>query len=56
LVVFFAAAAGGLLLLRVALGRPVPELIPERPLIVGCVFGASAFLVGNFVATRLLTG
>src|SRR6476646_6629605 len=56
LVAFFAAAAAGLLLLRVALGRPVPELIPERPLIVGCVFGASAFLVGNFVATRLLAG
>jgi hypothetical protein len=54
LVVFFAAAAAGLLLLRIALGRPVPELIPERPLIVGC--GASAFLVGNFVATRLLAG
>jgi hypothetical protein len=54
LVVFFAAAAAALLILRIALGRPVPDLIPERPLIVGCVFGASAFLVGNFVATRLL--
>jgi hypothetical protein len=33
LVVFFATAAAGLLLLRVTLGRRVPELIPERPLI-----------------------
>jgi hypothetical protein len=54
LVVFFVAAAAGLLVLRAVLGRPVPEFIPERPLIVGCVFGASAFLVGNFVATRVL--
>ena len=54
LIVFFASAAGALLILRVALARPVPELIPERPLITGCVFGAAAFLVSNFVTTRLL--
>jgi hypothetical protein len=54
LVVFFASAAAALLVLRVALARPVPELIPERPLITGCVLGAAAFLVGNFVTTRLL--
>jgi hypothetical protein len=54
LVVFFASAAAALLVLRVALARPVPELIPERPLIAGCILGAAAFLVGNFVTTRLL--
>ena len=54
LIVFFASAAASLLVLRVALARPVPELIPERPLITGCVLGAAAFLVGNFVTIRLL--
>jgi hypothetical protein len=53
-IVFFAAAAAALMILRIALGRPVPELIPERPLIMGCVLGASAYLAGNFVATHLL--
>jgi hypothetical protein len=54
LIVFFVATAAALLILRVALGRPVPELIPERSLIAGCLLGAAAFLVGNFVTTRLL--
>jgi hypothetical protein len=54
LVAFFAVAASALLVLRIALARPVPELIPERPLIAGCLLGAAAFLAGNFVATRLL--
>jgi hypothetical protein len=56
LLVFFAIVAAALLVLRIALGRPVPELIPERPLIVGCLLGAAAFLAGNFVAARLPTG
>ena len=54
LIVFFASAAGALLILRVALARPVPELIPERPLIAGCLLGAAAFLIGNFGTTRLM--
>ena len=54
LIAFFASAAEALLVLRVALARPVPELIPERSLIAGCLLGAAAFLVGNFVTTRLL--
>jgi hypothetical protein len=54
LVVFFAIAAAALLVLRIALARPVPELIPERPLIAGCILGAGAFLAGNFIATRVL--
>jgi hypothetical protein len=54
LIVFFAIAAAALLVLRIALARPVPELIPERPLIAGCLLGAGAFLAGNFIATRLL--
>jgi len=36
------------------LRRPVPELIPERMLLVGCIAGAATFLAGNFVDTHLL--
>jgi hypothetical protein len=51
LVVFFAVVAAALLVLRVARARPVPELISERALVVGCGVGAAAFLVGNWIAT-----
>jgi hypothetical protein len=37
-----------------ALARPVPEVIPDRALMLGCVLGLAAFLAGNFMATRLL--
>jgi len=50
LVVFFAIVAAALLVLRVARARPVPELIPERALLIGCCIGGGAFLVGNWVA------
>jgi len=33
----------------------VPELIPERTLIVGCIIGVAAFLVGNWVALHLFS-
>ena len=55
LVVFFAVAAAGLLVLRVVLKRPVPELIPERTLVLGCVLGIAAFLIGNAIAVHVLT-
>ena len=54
LVVYFAAVAVGLLVLRVALARPVPEVIPERVLLAGCLSGAAAFLVGNFISTHMM--
>jgi len=55
-VVVFAALAGvGLLILRIVLGRPVPEVIPERALLVGFFLGIAAFLVGNWVGVHLLT-
>jgi hypothetical protein len=54
LIVFFRVRRRCLLILRVALARPVPELIPERPLIAGCLLGAAAFLIGNFATTRLM--
>jgi hypothetical protein len=50
LVVFFAIVAAALLVLRVARARPVPELIPERVLLIGCCIGGGAFLLGNWVA------
>ena len=54
LVVFFALAGLCLLGLRMALARPVPEVIPDRALMLGCVLGLAAFLAGNFVSARLL--
>jgi hypothetical protein len=54
LVVFFVLAGLSLLALRVALARPVPEVIPDRVLMLGCVLGLAMFLAGNFVAARLL--
>ena len=54
LVVFFALAGLGLLAVRMALARPVPDVFPDRTLMLGCVLGLAAFLAGNFVAARLL--
>jgi hypothetical protein len=36
--------------------RPVPEVIPDRALLLGCAVGLALFLAGNFVATRWLAG
>jgi hypothetical protein len=54
LVVFFAVAAAGLLIVRVATARPVPELLSERTLVIGCLVGAAAFLTGNWAAAHIL--
>ena len=56
LVVYFASAAVGLLILRAVLARPVPELIPERTLLSGCLFGLAAFLAGNWISVHLVAG
>jgi hypothetical protein len=54
-VVVFAALAGlGLLLLRVVLRRPVPEVIPERAMVVGFFLGIAAFLAGNWIGVHLI--
>ena len=34
--------------------RPVPEVIPERAIVVGFFLGIAAFLVGNFIGVHLL--
>ena len=54
LVVYFAIIAVGLLLLRIMLARPVPDVIPERMLVAGCLSGAAAFLLGNFVSSHMM--
>lgn len=54
LVVYFALAAAGLFVLRALLARPVPELIPERTLLMGCLFGVAAFLAGNWVSAHVI--
>jgi hypothetical protein len=54
LVVYFALAAAGLLVLRAATARPVPELIPERALVAGCLFGVAAFLAGNWISMHVI--
>jgi hypothetical protein len=53
LIVFGAATGVALLVLRVVLRRPVPELIPDRALLFGIGGGVAMFLAGNFVAVYL---
>lgn len=54
LVAFFILVLVGLIALRVALARPVPEMIPERALVVGCFAGLAMFLVGNWLGVHVL--
>jgi hypothetical protein len=53
-VLFFIVVAIGLIVLRIARARPVPELIPERTLLIGCLVGGAAFLVGSWIATHVV--
>jgi hypothetical protein len=53
LVILFAAAAAGLIALRFALARPVPEVISERALLAGCAVALIAFLIANWFAVHL---
>ena len=56
-IVLFAGLAGlGLLILRVVLRRPVPDVIPERAIVVGFFLGFAGFLVGNWIAVHLIVG
>ena len=54
-VLFFAATIIGLMVVRAALARPVPEVISERALVFGCGAGLAAFLIGNAIAAHVLT-
>jgi hypothetical protein len=53
-IVYAFVMATGLLVIRVVRQRPVPELIPERALAVGCAAGVALFLAGNFIAAHLI--
>lgn len=53
LMVFFIIVGFALLALRFALARPVPELLSERALVIGCLIGAASFLVGNWFGVNL---
>lgn len=53
LVILFVMVGAGLLALRFALRRPVPEIIPDRLLLAGCLAGLAAFLIGNWLAVHL---
>ncbi|MCC6778796.1 MAG: hypothetical protein IT537_19580 [Hyphomicrobiales bacterium] len=53
-VVYFALVAAALLIVRIAGGRPVPHLLPDRALLLGCLVGAAAFLAGNGLAAHVL--
>jgi hypothetical protein len=54
LVLLFAAVGIGLLAVRLATKRPVPEILPERMLLAGCFVALAAFLAGNWFAAHLL--
>ncbi|HEX2654480.1 MAG TPA: hypothetical protein VHN11_12610 [Xanthobacteraceae bacterium] len=54
LVLFCISVGVALLILRFVLARPVPDIIPERPLILGCLLGLAAFLLGNWIAAHVL--
>ena len=54
LVLFFILVAAGLLILRTAAARPVPEIIPDRALVYGCSAGLVMFLIGNFFVANIL--
>ena len=56
LTMFFILVGLGLIALRVLLARPVPSVISDRALIVGCVVGLLAFLAGNFLAVHIMVG
>jgi hypothetical protein len=53
-VLFFIVVTISLIVLRIARARPVPELVPERALLIGCLVGGAAFLIGNWVATHVV--
>jgi len=53
LVVFFVCVAVVLLTLRFLHAKPVPEVISERCLVIGCGIGIACFLIGNWFGVNL---
>jgi len=54
IVVYCAIAGLGLLILRVVLARPVPQVIPERAIVTGFLMGIAAFLAGNWFVVHVI--
>jgi hypothetical protein len=54
LVILFVVVGIALIVLRIALRRPVPDIIPDRLLLFGCLVGLAAFLIGNWLAVNLI--
>lgn len=53
LLMLFIAAAAAMLILRVLIARPVPDVISERMLLFGCFVALAAFLLGNLASALL---
>jgi hypothetical protein len=53
IVILFVVVGIGLMVLRFAMRRPVPDIIPDRLLVFGCIVGLAAFLIGNWLAVHL---
>jgi hypothetical protein len=51
---FFLLVGAGLIVLRAI--RPVPQIIPERALLIGCFAGLAMFLVGNWFGVHVMAG
>lgn len=56
LMLFFILVMIALMAMRIVLARPVPEVVPERALLLGCLAGLAAFLAGNWIAAHILPG
>ncbi|MGH6770860.1 MAG: hypothetical protein ACRECO_17770 [Xanthobacteraceae bacterium] len=54
LVVFAGGVAAALLIVRLVLGRPVPDVIPERALVIGFLLGVAGFLIGNWLSVHVI--
>lgn len=50
LILFGIACGAGLLALRVVARRPVPEILPERVILIGFAFGVAMYVTGIFLA------
>jgi hypothetical protein len=55
LLALFILVGVALLVLRIVLARPVPEVISERALLIGCFVALAAFLIGNFVSAHVVS-
>ena len=54
LMLYLALVCICLIALRLVLSRPLPEMIPDRALVIGCVIGLVLFLAANFIVVHLL--